>query len=180
MSNKKVLIVGAGPTGLTAAILLTQANHEVRIIDKLDQPVDYSKAMAVNPRSLQILEESGITDTLISQGKKLRYIQLGLPGKPLAALDLSKSEHRFSHMVGLPQSETERLLTSKLNSLEVEIERGTELTDFDQTEESVECTLETNGVSEKFSCDYLVGANGASSKRHTTTSPSRNGTVVCP
>ena len=119
--------------------------------------------MAINPRSLQLLEDPGVTPTLLSEGREIRYIRLGTLTRPLAALDLKKSGHNYGHMVGLPQSETERILEEKLNSLGVQVERGTEFNSFKQTANSVECELTKGGKIETFSADYLVGANGARS-----------------
>ena len=105
-----VLVAGAGPTGLATALFLARANQQVRIIDKLSEPANYSKAMALNPRSLELLEESGATPALLAHGNNLHYIKFKSPTRPLFALDIRKAGHRYSHLLGLPQSETERLL----------------------------------------------------------------------
>lgn len=158
-----VLVVGSGPTGLAAAIFLKEANHSVRVIEKLSEPAGYSKAMAVNPRSLELLEGPGVTPTLLYTGQEIRYIRLSTSKRPLTALDLNMSGHRYGYMVGLPQSETERILEEKLNSLGVHVERGTELITFKQTPKLVECELAKGGETEMFSAEFLVGANGARS-----------------
>ena len=67
-----VLIAGAGPTGLATALFLARANQQVRIIDKLREPANYSKAMALNPRSLDLLEECGATSALLAEGNILK------------------------------------------------------------------------------------------------------------
>ena len=161
--SKTILVVGAGPTGLATAIFLTESKQRVRIIERLSEPTRYSKAMAINPRSLELLEGSGITPTLLAEGEKIRYIRLGTPKQSLAALDIEKTGHRYGHMIGLPQSETERILEQKLNALGVRVERDTEFVQFQQSSESVTCELAKAGNTEKVSVDFLVGANGASS-----------------
>ena len=158
-----VLVAGAGPTGLATALFLARANQQVRIIDKLSEPANYSKAMALNPRSLELLEESGATPALLAHGNNLHYIKFKSPTRPLFALDIRKAGHRYSHLLGLPQSETERLLGEQLSALGIEVERGTELVKFHQTGELVECELQKEGEIEKFSASYLVGADGARS-----------------
>ncbi len=162
-NNKTVLIAGAGPTGLATAIFLAEAKKSVRIVDKLSEPVGYSKAMALNPRSLELLESTGVTDTLLAAGREIRFIKLGSLKKPVADLDLNMLGRRYSHMVGIPQSETEKILEEKLNSLGIEVERETLLTGFNQTSKSVEVGLLKAGKKETFSAGYLVGADGARS-----------------
>ena len=50
-----VLIAGAGPTGLAAALFLSRAGIDCRIVDKAKEPSPWSKALAVNPRTLELL-----------------------------------------------------------------------------------------------------------------------------
>ena len=163
MDRKRILVVGAGPTGLATAIFLTEGKQDVRIIDKLDAPAGHSKAMAINPRSLELLEKSEVTSTLLEEGREIRYIRLRTPTKSLAVIDLKTSGHRYGYMLGLPQSETERILEEKLNSLGVQVERGVEFTSFRETADSVECELKKEGNEESYTVDFLVGANGARS-----------------
>ena len=67
MSNIPV-IVGAGPVGLGAAVLLRQAGIPARIVDMAPEPSNHSKAMAVNPRTLELLESTGVTAKMLSAG----------------------------------------------------------------------------------------------------------------
>ena len=66
-----VLIVGAGPTGLAAALFLTELGVAVRIVDQAPEPDLMSRALVVNPRSLELLKKSGITAELLQQGRPL-------------------------------------------------------------------------------------------------------------
>lgn len=158
-----VLIAGAGPTGLATAIFLAKAKQKVRIIDKLGEPANYSKAMALNPRSLELLDGPGVTPALLAEGHNLHYIKFKSPTGPLFTLDISKAHHRYSHLLGLPQSETERVLSGQLAELGIQVERSTELVKFHQNGEQVECELQKAGKTEKFCADFLVGADGARS-----------------
>ena len=63
-----VLVVGAGPVGLTAALELARRGAAVRIVDKLAERNTLSKAVGINARSLELLRHSGVTTRLIEAG----------------------------------------------------------------------------------------------------------------
>src|SRR5690349_16213982 len=71
-----VLVVGAGPVGLVAAAELARHGLSVQIIDKLAQPTDESRAIAVHARSLDMLERMGVVDQLIATGVKSTGMEL--------------------------------------------------------------------------------------------------------
>lgn len=54
MTDTDVLIAGAGPIGLTAAIELARRGIAVRIVDPLREPPQYAKAVGVQPRTLEV------------------------------------------------------------------------------------------------------------------------------
>ncbi|HKE86186.1 MAG TPA: FAD-dependent monooxygenase, partial [Vicinamibacterales bacterium] len=64
--DPEVLVVGAGPVGLVAALLLEQYGVGVKIVDTHQRTTQHSYALAVHPRTLRILEEAGLADALIS------------------------------------------------------------------------------------------------------------------
>ena len=64
-----VVIAGAGPVGLTAAVELARRGHTVRIVDPVTERHPFSRALGINARTLELLEDSGVTARLIDQGK---------------------------------------------------------------------------------------------------------------
>src|SRR3978361_2049395 len=74
--NIDVIVVGAGPVGLVAGCALARRGVRVRVIDKLAQPTDQSRAIAVHARSLDMLDRMGIADELLSTGIKATAMQL--------------------------------------------------------------------------------------------------------
>jgi len=68
--NDPILIVGAGPTGLTAALELTRQGVPVRLIDKREGPDNTSRAIGVQARTLELLEQRGLAAELVSLGNK--------------------------------------------------------------------------------------------------------------
>ena len=66
--QEPVLVVGAGPVGLTAAINLTLRDYPVRIVEARSGPSTYSKAIGINARTLELLEPAGVTERLLDAG----------------------------------------------------------------------------------------------------------------
>ena len=126
-ATPSVLIIGAGPVGMTAALELKRRGIHPRIIDKAAGPAQQSRALGVNPRTLEILEPSGLTAQLLAIGNKLHRNFIVENGQTAFTLRISKLKHRFPFMLVVPQSETEQLLHDALRDLGVEIEWNTEL-----------------------------------------------------
>jgi 2-polyprenyl-6-methoxyphenol hydroxylase-like FAD-dependent oxidoreductase len=70
MSSVDVLVVGAGPTGLTLALQLARFGVRVRVVDRGADRVHESRALAIQPRTLEVLAGSGVTDDLVGCGNK--------------------------------------------------------------------------------------------------------------
>jgi integrase len=67
-SQTEVLIVGAGPVGLTAAVVLTQRGHGVTVVDNQTEGASTSRAAVVHPHTLELLEPYGVTSPLVERG----------------------------------------------------------------------------------------------------------------
>ncbi|MBE9170000.1 FAD-dependent monooxygenase [Pleurocapsales cyanobacterium LEGE 06147] len=165
MLNKtEVLIVGAGPTGLTTAIELARRNINVRIIERRTQPSIRSKALVVHARTLELMDILGIANEMVRRGYTSPGIDFSSNAeKPLRA-SMYGLDTRFPFILILPQAETEAILERRLNDLGIEVERGRTLTSFTKTDEGicgiVECT---EGDTFEINARYLVGADGAKS-----------------
>jgi 2-polyprenyl-6-methoxyphenol hydroxylase-like FAD-dependent oxidoreductase len=68
ITTRSVLVVGAGPTGMTAAIELNRFGIPVRVIDKLLEPVTTSRAAVVQARTLELFEQRGLADAMLEAG----------------------------------------------------------------------------------------------------------------
>ena len=82
-----ILIAGAGPVGLAAALFLSRQGREVRIVEQLSQPAGESRALAVNPRTLEILEPTGITAQMLELGVPVRGVSLHRKGGESQQID---------------------------------------------------------------------------------------------
>ncbi|NUX98605.1 FAD-dependent monooxygenase [Paraburkholderia youngii] len=163
-----VLIVGAGPTGLAAAMSLARAHIPVRLIDKAPQPNPYSRAIGIQARTLELLEQHRLIEPFLELGHRARVANLFSNGMRLAQLDFDPLHTRYPYLLFLDQSVTERLLTEHLTTLGVKVERGVELMAFMQGSASIQATLRrADGRTEGMRPSYMIAADGAhSSIRH--------------
>lgn len=171
MSNRSreqsILVVGAGPTGLAAAIELSRRGLHPRIIDKDDGPAAESRALGVNPRTLRVLEPCGATERLLAAGHQAERAHLHTAERELFELPISEVGGPYPFMLLLPQSETEKILIELLRERGIEVEWQTELTALDQEDGAVRAELTGPSGTERVTPDILIGADGAHSRvRH--------------
>jgi 2-polyprenyl-6-methoxyphenol hydroxylase-like FAD-dependent oxidoreductase len=164
-----VLVVGAGPTGLSLAIALRQCGADVRIVDRAMEPSAVSKALVLWSASLETLQSMGATEMLLPEGKRLKALEIGDGKRRLARLAVGAGiDSPFPFPLLLPQSHTERLLGARLAALGVQVERGVEFTGLAQDKGGVAADLgHADGRGETVHARYLVGCDGArSAVRH--------------
>ncbi len=157
----QVLIVGAGPTGLTAALELKRHGIHSRIIDRTPGPRPHSRALNINSRSLEILEPSGVTAQLLQHGNRLRRTYLVENGSTAVALHIEALEHRYPFTLIVPQTITDQLLIEAVSRLGIVIEWNTELMDLRFTGDVATVALATSNRVDYVTPDYLIAADGA-------------------
>ncbi len=157
----KILIVGAGPCGLTAALELTRRGFPVRIIDKAPGPTPLSKAVGISPRSLEILEATGVTERLLAEGIRMQGVQARYQGRLLAELQVRALPHRFNFLLSLPQSRTETIMEAVLAGFGVAVEWNVAFTGLRLKGGTADVDLEgAHGGA----FDYVFGADGSHSR----------------
>jgi len=112
MSEVQVLIVGAGPTGLTLALWLTRLGVGVRIIDRASEPGTTSRALVVQARTLEFYRQMGLADTLVDGGRGLDAVNLWVAGRRVARAVLGAMGaglSPFPYALIFPQDEHERV-----------------------------------------------------------------------
>lgn len=160
-----VLIVGAGPVGLTAAVALRQRDVPVRIVDKAPARTDQSRAAIIHARTIEVLERLGLSETFVQAGVPVHGgVVYAANARELIRFKLDALPTAYPFFLGLTQSETERLLTEELSRLEVEIERSVEMTSLSQDDRCVTAVLKKeDGTEERVSSPYLLGCDGGRS-----------------
>ena len=131
IDKTEVFIAGAGPVGLAAAIELKRRGFSPRIVDPDLNVSPESRALAINARTLDLLEPSGITERLITAGLKMKKLVVRRDQKILAKIDLTLIPHRFNFLLILAQSKTEEIMAARLAEMGVKIERGLSLEGFE-------------------------------------------------
>ncbi|MCV7432494.1 FAD-dependent monooxygenase [Mycolicibacterium bacteremicum] len=155
-----VLIAGAGPIGLTAAVELARRGVDVRIIDPLLEPPQYAKAVGVQPRTLEVFERMGIVRQILDAAVHFRGQIAYVNGERVGEIELTLPPDVPFQFVGLPQYSTERILRRELTARGVRIERGVRLTGFEQDDDGVTAMLDN---ATPVRAQYLIGADGAHS-----------------
>jgi len=161
-----VLVVGAGPTGLALAAQLAACGVRARLIDRGLDRVRESRALAIQPRSLEVLAGLGVTDELVACGNPAVQLRIHVRGRDLAVplFDLGLDDTAYPYLLFLSQAETERVLAGYLAAAGVLVERGVELAGLSDTADAAVATLRhRDGRDEVIPVYFVAGCDGARS-----------------
>jgi len=163
----EVVIIGAGPTGLSLACQLVRHGIDFVIVEKNEGVTPYSKAIGVQARTLEIYDQINLAQRAIEQGTIAGKGRLLVDGEVRGELDLSHIGEGLSpypFVLMLEQSKNERLLYEYLQSHGKEILWKNELEGFTTSDSEVTAQLKTPaGESQTIQAKYLVGCDGPKS-----------------
>jgi len=153
----EVLIVGAGPTGLTLGALLKQRGVDVTIVDKAAEMARTSRAAVIHARTLEQLHEVGVNAELLRRGLVVPRFTVREDDRALITIDFDDlpTEHPYTLM--LSQDQTETVLRERLAELGGEVHQSREVANLAQDADGATATLSDGSV---IRADYVVGADG--------------------
>ncbi|MDV3126730.1 FAD-dependent oxidoreductase [Mycobacterium sp. 21AC1] len=163
-SDTEVLVVGAGPTGLTTAVELARRGVKVRVIDAAAAPTVETRALGVQPRTLELFEQLDLSHAAVADGVPVTNFRVFSENKQFLDLDLRGLDSGYPYLLMLRQPQVEALLRGRLAALGVTVERGVALTALTQGPGEVEVELRHgDGSTEQARVPWLIGCDGAHS-----------------
>lgn len=159
-----VLVIGAGPVGLTTACALRHHGVDCRVLEERTGVKPNSRANNLWARPQELLASIGVRDALAGKSYGIRQVATMLNGQPTDPVVVDRVFSPFPRVLYSGQDVIEKTLTQSLADKGGEVERGCKVTGFEQDEDGVTVTFEReDGGSEQLRCRYLVAADGANS-----------------
>jgi 2-polyprenyl-6-methoxyphenol hydroxylase-like FAD-dependent oxidoreductase len=157
MESTNVLVVGAGPTGLTAAAALTARGVHTTLVDAQPEGANTSRAAAVAARTLEVLEEIDVSKRLVKNGIQARKFSIRDHGRVLIPLDFSRLPTNYPYTLMISQADTERLLGERLEELGGRVARAKKLIAVRQDVDGAVASFDDG---DEIAAQYIVGADG--------------------
>ena len=159
----EVVVVGAGPVGLTVATMLAAYGIRAVVLDRAAEPAGHSRAAVIHARTLETLESLGVVDEALRRGVVVPHFGVRDRDRRLLAVDFGGLPTAHPYTLMLPQDETEHLLRGALGRRGGEILWGHEVTEMSHDTNGVELAVRSARGSERLRARYVVGCDGAHS-----------------
>ncbi len=165
MSVHPVVIIGAGPVGLTLAIDLAQRGQNVVLLNKGKLTASGSKAICFSKRSLEIFDRLGCGQRMVDKGVSWNVGKVFLKDKPLYGFDLlPEPGHSRPAFINLQQYYVEGYLAERAAQLPlIDIRWLNKVTDINQTADATTLTVDTPDGSYSLQAQYVVACDGSRS-----------------
>lgn len=157
MNDTEVLIVGAGPTGLTLATSLITRGVDAVVVDKLPSGANTSRAAVVNARSLELLEDLDVSPRLVRAGLAAPRFTMRQGSRVLIPVDFSDLPTAYPYSLMISQADTEQALEERLNELGGKVIRPRTVRHLSQDATGVSVTFDDG---DSIRAGYVVGADG--------------------
>ncbi|MDN6178538.1 MAG: FAD-dependent monooxygenase, partial [Micrococcaceae bacterium] len=153
---KQVIIAGGGPVGLFLARELQIGGVQALVIEAAAVRPQYSKALTVHPRTLEILAMRGIHEQMLEEGLRIPNGHFGVLEN---RLDFAALDTEFQFTLAYPQVRTEETLERHALDAGAELRKGHRVTNVRQTDDAVTVTIEGPDGSYEESAEYVVGCD---------------------
>ncbi|HEY1840255.1 MAG TPA: FAD-dependent oxidoreductase [Mycobacterium sp.] len=160
MMDTDVLVVGAGPTGLTLAASLLRRDADVIVVDRLTVGANTSRAAAVNARTLEVLEDVDVSRRMVKSGLIAPRFTMRQGARTLIPIDFSALPTNYPYTLMISQATTEALLVERLAELGGDVLRPKALTRLSQDRDGVTATFDDGDT---IRARFVVGCDGAHS-----------------
>ena len=158
-----VLIVGAGPTGLTLGLTLARYGISFEIIDRKTTPSNNSRAIGIQPRTIEVFSRLDVASEVLSRARTIERGNLYFSGQWTAKLEFSKLVTPYPFVTLLRQNETESILERALNRHGHMVKRGESLVSLTHYPTRAVAHLESDAGERMVEAKYIVAADGANS-----------------
>ncbi|TCO80527.1 3-hydroxyphenylpropionate hydroxylase [Plasticicumulans lactativorans] len=161
-----VVILGAGPVGLTIANYLGQCGVDVLVIEKLDQLIDYPRAIGIDDESLRVLQSVGLIDKVLPHTTPNHWMRFLTPkGRCFASIEPKTDEFGWARRNAFIQPQVDRVLFEGLQRFDnVRVLFSREVTDFSQEPSGVVLHMKKGDAPvETVRSRYLVACDGGNS-----------------
>jgi 2-polyprenyl-6-methoxyphenol hydroxylase-like FAD-dependent oxidoreductase len=155
-----ILIIGAGPTGMTLSIALLQAGVDHILVDRLSEGQNTSRAGVIHAQTLDSLATLGVADKLVERGLKVGNFTIRDRDEALVQLRFGALPSPHPYLLMLPQNLTEEILADRIATLGGVIHRGITATSVEQDDTSARVTVTGPDGEQTISARYVVGADG--------------------
>ena len=181
--NTEVLIIGAGPSGLTLAVALAQYGIGVRIIDRNDGPSQHTKATNLMQRNQELIAALGLLEPLAEQSGQMRRLMITAYGANVGPRTMRLRESPYSDVLLCGQDRFEAVMNQGLHDLGVEVEWNTTLVGLAQDADGATAQLRgLDGAVESVRASWVAGCDGAAGTSRTFTvndfTPTRTGVAI--
>lgn len=168
----KILIVGAGPSGLAAALELGRLGLSATIVDKRSEPSEFSRAVGILPETLSKLDHAGVAEKIRNEAIEIRNIDLHQNTKPILHLNFDRAGYKGHPMRALPQNRTEKFLRSGLDTYNMKViferevlsvialDHTTKVHFSDETEEEYDWVIAADGTRSVIRESLCIKYNG--------------------
>jgi 2-polyprenyl-6-methoxyphenol hydroxylase-like FAD-dependent oxidoreductase len=156
----KVVIVGAGPTGLALAAELKRLDISSLVLDRLEAGANTSRAAVVHARTLEVLEPLGVTPELLQEGIVVTTFRVRDRNRILTTISFKDLDTKYPFALMCPQNRTEAVLLRRLQALGGAVQRPCDVVTVRPAENDIEVQFKSGEELKTVRAKWLVGCDG--------------------